>query len=104
MRITCNFNAMILYVWMFFFLQARYKYVHPLSHLQTTLHASSPSVWLPYAALDHLQVALQGAQSDTFLAEVWTCSSIPSFEQLISQSAGMINILLYIFLLAPMYA
>ena len=39
---------------------------------QTTLHASAPSVWLPYSALDHLQAALQRAQQDTPLEEVCT--------------------------------
>ena len=37
---------------------------------QSALHTTSPSVWLPYSALDHLQQALKDAPSDSTLAEV----------------------------------
>ena len=47
-----------------------HTHTHTHTRPQTTLHASSPSVWLPYSALDHLQIALQGAQRETSLAEV----------------------------------
>ena len=35
--------------------------------LQTTLHVSSPSVWLPYSSLDHLGVTLQKTESPSLL-------------------------------------
>ena len=37
---------------------------------QNALHATSPSVWLPYASLDQLLVLLKDVQPDTELAKV----------------------------------
>jgi len=36
--------------------------------LKNALHATSPSVWLPYASLDQLLVLLKDVQPDTDLA------------------------------------
>ena len=40
------------------------------SPIQTALHAHHPSVWLPYSALDHLQLALSKAPPRTILEQV----------------------------------
>ncbi len=40
------------------------------SPLQTALHATSPSVWLPYSTLDHLLGLLQGARTNPVLTKV----------------------------------
>ena len=38
--------------------------------MQDALHATSPSVWLPYSTLDHLHQALQSAPTNSRLSEV----------------------------------
>ena len=53
----CVFYLCLRY-WQFFF------------YPQNALHATSPSVWLPYASLDQLLVLLKDVQPDSELAKV----------------------------------
>lgn len=46
-----------------------------LLYFQNALHATSPSVWLPYTAMDQLLVLLKDVQPDSELAKVRSVTS-----------------------------
>ena len=54
----CDFFHLFVRYWQSFF------------YSQNALHATSPSVWLPYASLDQLLVLLKDVEPDSELAKV----------------------------------